>query len=117
MEKEQKIFSLLEDIKSLEDNWDEDGAKKPSRMAIQNSQYLIQLLSKRGIEIYHIAPGPIGEIMIDLRNERNSSLEILFYENRSKFVKFPIAGNPEQGEFKIEDLPTLIKWLQIDYAS
>jgi hypothetical protein len=106
----QRILNLIEDFKTLDYNWDEDGALKPSLTAIRLSTVTVKQLQLVSEKVFHAAPGPNGEIMIDLR-KNGKSVEILFYENKSRFVTFPTSGKPEQGVYDEEQLPKLLKWL------
>ena len=107
-----RIVRLLEEYKSLEKNWDEDGAIAPSTKALNNSMFLTKTLEKRGQAIYHTAPGPNGEIMLDIRNGKNTkSLEIIFYEDRAVAVLFPEREKPSQQVFDFQNLPVILQWL------
>lgn len=107
-----KILQLLTEFELLEENWDFDGAMKPSLKAIEIARYITQLLGKHGQHIFHAAPGPNGEIMLDIRNKNKSkSVEIILYDRRSVAVKFPEEGQPEQISFSPETLPNLLHWL------
>jgi hypothetical protein len=101
---------LLKEFKNLKANWDEDGALPPSLLAIRQAEQLVRLLKISGQRVFHVAPGPHGEIMADLR-EKGKSVEILFYPDRAKFVQFPAVGNPVQGTFTDSQLPEILKWL------
>ncbi len=105
-----KIFQLLAEFELLEENWDLDRALKPSLKAIESARYITQLLGKHGQQVFHAAPGPNGEIMLDIRN-KSKSVEIIFYDGRSVAVMFPKEGQPEQIPFSPEALPHLLHWL------
>ncbi len=106
----ERVSRLLNEFKRLETNWDEDGALPPSSTVIRQAENLVDLLQIAGQKVYHIAPGPNGEIMIDLR-ENGNSVEILIYPTYAKFVRFPVVGSPTQGEFDDHQLPNILKWL------
>lgn len=107
-----KILQLLTEFELLEENWDLEGAVKPSLKVIDNARYITQLFGKHGQQVFHAAPGPNGEIMLDIRNKSKSkSFEIIFYDDRSVAVKFPEEGHPEQICFSTETLPDLLHWL------
>lgn len=106
----ERIFRLLVEFKSLKENWDEDGALAPSPSAILQAENLIRLLQRAGEKVFHAAPGPNGEIMVDLR-KNGKSVEILFYPTKARVVKFPIAGLPVQQDFHNDLLPEILKWL------
>jgi hypothetical protein len=108
----QRALNLLLLYKDLKDNWDEDGGKEPGDSALKKATELTLLLEKHGQKVYHTAPGPNGEIMLDLRNnEKNKSLEIIIYANRAVSVLFPENEKPTQQTFDFDNLPELIQWL------
>ena len=107
-----KIMHLLNEYATLQDNWDEDGAKSPTLEAIINAKSITTLLTKHGQQIFHTAPGPNGEIMMDVRNKnKNRSIEIILYQQKSIAVLFPEQGNAAQQNFNTSDLPVLLNWL------
>jgi hypothetical protein len=107
-----RILKLLGEFNRLKDNWDEDDAKAPFTEAINKAAYIAKALEKRGQSIYHTAPGPNGEIMLDIRNNHQTkSLEIIFYQSRSVAVMFPQEGKPVQKEFDMSDLPEFLQWV------
>ncbi len=108
----QTIISLLKDYGELEDNWDGEGAKKPNLFSLNQAIYLTEELTNLNQNIYHVAPGPNGEIMLNIRNENNSkSIEIIFYENISIQVLFSDNNKPIQDSFEFTKLNNLLNWL------
>ncbi|MDN3658940.1 hypothetical protein QWZ08_25070 [Ferruginibacter paludis] len=106
------IMNLLNEFATLNDNWDDEGAKAPSIIAIEKAKAITSLLDKHGQKIFHTAPGPNGEVMIDIRSRNKAkSIEIIFYSNISIAVKFPEKGHAEQSAFTAGDLPDLLTWL------
>lgn len=107
-----RIHKLLEEFTSLEDNWDEDEALAPHPLALNNAEFLTTLLEKHGQPIFHAAPGPNGEILLDLRDKaKTKSVEIIFYHNRTTVVYFPASGTPAQEQFELQNLPMILEWL------
>ncbi len=107
-----RILILLNEYKQLKENWDEDEGMAPNSLAINSAVFLTKVLEKSGQAIFHAAPGPNGEIMLDIRNKKNTkSLEILFYANRSVAVLFPANEKPSQQNFDYHNLPHLLQWL------
>lgn len=108
----KRIEYLLNEYSQLTRNWDDDDALPPTEKVIEEAQNLTTILSCYGQAIYHAAPGPDGEIMLNLRNHNNTkSLEIILYHNKRTSVKFPESGVPTQETFTMGDLPELIRWL------
>lgn len=103
------IFQLLEEFSMLKDNWDGEEALAPSKKAIEKAKKVANLLSKKGQIIYHTAPGPNGEIMLDVRNKtKNKSFELIFYPNRSVYITFFKNEKPKQGLFDTTQLSFLL---------
>lgn len=107
-----RIKLLLSEFNNLQNDWDEDGAIAPHKNAIAQAEYLTSLLERHGQSIYHTAPGPNGEIMMDIRNnDFEKSMEIILYKDKEILVQFPKTGKPEQKPFQINDLPEYLSWL------
>lgn len=107
-------LQTLSEIERLENNWDEQGAVAPNKSVIQWCNGLIVFLEAIGQKVFSIAPGPDGEIMLDLRNG-SRSLEILIYGDRMKYVKFSPSEKPVQGIFTPDLLNSeLIAWVNMD---
>lgn len=108
----QRVLQLLDEFELLDENWDQDDALKPSVKAIVNARTITRILSKHGQPVYHTAPGPNGEILLDIRNRvKNKSFELIFYTDRAVAVTFPEEGQPKQISFSTDILPDLLKWL------
>lgn len=108
----QRIYRLLKEYAMLEFNWDEDSALAPDTEALKWALYLTSLLERAGQPIYHAAPGPNGEVMLDIRNDRNKrAIEIIFYPDRSTIIFFPANDRPEQKPFNSGRLPEYLEWL------
>ena len=105
-----RTIGLLAEIGMLKDNWDEDGALAPSIEVLRRASFMVGYLDGTGQKVYNVAPGPKGEIMVDIRNG-DKSLELLFYSDKTKYVKFNGNEKPEQGLFENELLPQLMSWL------
>jgi hypothetical protein len=106
----EHVRRLLNEFKYLSDNWDQDGAAKPAESVITQALGLVETLEASAQKVFHVAPGPNGEIMVDLR-ANDKSVEIIFYPDKSVYVMFPANGKPSQGEYSDEYLPNILKWL------
>jgi len=106
----KREITLLEEFKLLGNNWDNEESIPPSKDSICYAEYIVKALEKTGQKVYHVAPGPMGEIMVDIRNDIGSkSLELLFYPNsKNKYVFLPENNQPEQGDFTFSLLPKLL---------
>ena len=107
-----RIHRLLKEYSTLKDNWDEADSLAPDSAALQWARYLTSMLERHGQPIFHAAPGPNGEIMLDLRNHSaNRTIEIIFYPNRSTIVFFPEDQPPSQEQLNLDHLPKYLQWL------
>ena len=62
----ERVLRLLVEFKSLRNNWDNEGALAPDQAAIYQAERLVKLLQIPGEKVFHAAPGPNGEVMIQL---------------------------------------------------
>ena len=109
-----RILALLDEFSCLENNWDNDEGLAPLSSVISKAKGVVESLSQKGQKIFHAAPGPNGEIMIDIRNNTQSkSLEIIFYPLRSVAVLYSDDEAATQREFIFEDLAELLNWLNV----
>lgn len=108
----RRIHKLLEEFSTLEYNWDDEDALAPAPEALSQGELLTKILDNHSQLIFHAAPGPNGEVMLDLRSkDKTKSVEIIFYHNRSSIVYYPGEGNPFQEEFNFQALPDILVWL------
>jgi hypothetical protein len=108
----QRILSLLKSYRKLENNWDYDDALAPSEIAINRSEAITLAFQNIGQKVYHSAPGPNGEVMLDLREINNSkSIEIIVYNNKTNLVYIPEQGIPTQEDFEFSKLKDYLNWL------
>jgi hypothetical protein len=83
------IFRRIESLSQLENNWDGFDAVKPNRNVIRRSQDFTQFCTSRGQKIYNCSPGLDGEIVFELRNQRNEkSIELILYPQKTVMVQF-----------------------------
>ena len=109
-ENQQKLAEIAA-YQHLTDNWDEDGAVAPDHQTIVIAIDIALLLTAQGQPIYHTSPGPVGEIMINLR-DGSKSVELLIYPNdRRKIVCISPDETPWQGVLTPETLRQTLQWL------
>ena len=80
-----KAASKILGFRNFADNWDSYGAEKPSESAIVNALSFIRVIDAHGIPVYFTAPGPNGEIVVELR-KGNYGAEIYFNADNSNEV-------------------------------
>jgi|AntAceMinimDraft_16_1070373.scaffolds.fasta_scaffold16417_2 hypothetical protein len=81
----KKFISKLQSFKEYAENWDSYGAKKPSEIAINNAITLIKQLDENNLPIYFTAPGPNGEIIVELKKNK-IEIEVYFNPNGSNHI-------------------------------
>jgi hypothetical protein len=67
-------FDPLRNIRFLQDNWDENGAPKPSNAAIANAEVILAWSKKCGLFIDDIDGDVDGGVFIAIANEHNRSI-------------------------------------------
>lgn len=108
----ERILSLLKSYRKLNNNWDFDDALAPSIKVINISELIVMTFQKIGQKIYHTAPGPNGEIMLDIRDSNNSkSIEIIIYNDKINIVFIPKKEFPTQEIFEFSKLKNYLNWL------
>ena len=96
--------------KNLVDNRDEDGAVAPTHQTVTITLGIALLLTASGQAIYHTSPGPVGEIMIDLRNEAKSAEFLIYPGDWRKVVCIDPDETPQQGPLTPDLLRKTLQW-------
>lgn len=95
---EKNIPKFIENILSLEDNWDGNGAKKFDKNFVD----YIEKIAKQLILIPSIFPTVNGDIQFEFENE-NNYLEFVFnIKNKEKIDAFAKWGKGKETNFLIE---------------
>ena len=105
-----RAFKLLDEISELKENWDLEEAPAFTGEVVARARQFIQSMSGRGQVIYHVSPGPCGEVSIVLRSGEKA-LEFLFYPEETLYVKVPPIERSTQGSYSEAIFPQLISWL------
>lgn len=104
-------LKIIEDIRGLRNNWDGDSSLAPYSVVIEAAKEVINFATDAGQEVYTIAPGPAGEIMLDFRC-REKMLEIIIYPDKIKFVQFSSSEQPVQSLVAPDlSIEKLLLWL------
>ena len=98
-------------IRALQNDWDGEGSPVPTDRVLYVAYGLIITVESLGSKIYNVAPGPKGEIMVDVRGKDAGSVEFVIYTDKIKYVKFPETDTPKQGLFGYYMLPDLLAWV------
>jgi hypothetical protein len=86
----KEAFNFIQKINSfstLKDNWDSYGANKPNQEAIRNSIKIIKRLDLYNIKPYFTAPGPNGEVLVELKYS-SKFVEIYFNSDNTNEIYF-----------------------------
>lgn len=106
-----KAIQKLKSYKKLDYNWDSYGAARPSIKAIEQAIRFVKALDEWLQPVFFTAPGPNGEILVELKNGIKS-IEIFFKDdNLNEFVLFVNEDEEDEGEFTSEKITQLLDWL------
>lgn len=95
----------------LTNGWDEGDAIAPIHQTVLSALDIALLLTVTGQPIYHTSPGPVGEVMINLRNGTKSAELLAYPGGRNKFVRLGPDETPQQGALTPESLRETLQWL------
>src|SRR6266849_10655037 len=76
----REILGKLSTFYDLQMNWDSYGAEPPSKTALQRARTFVQSADKRRLPIFFTAPGPNGEVIVELK-QGDKSIEATFESN------------------------------------
>jgi hypothetical protein len=76
----RKAINKIKSYSDLENNWDGYGAVKPADLTINNAINFLRKADEDGLEVYFVAPGPNGEIVIEFKRG-NLEAEVYFDED------------------------------------
>ncbi len=106
-----EVLSKINSYLSLKSNWDSYGAVQPGTAAIENASTFVKALDRRRVPVYFTAPGPNGEILVELKNG-DKSIELTFEaDGTSTYAKFVGDNCVEENSFRDEEASELIQWL------
>lgn len=97
----------------LLENWDSYGSAPISGIAITKAIDFIKAIDKFDLEVYLSAPGPNGEVMVQLKNQ-DKEIEVVCYASNDKYVLFQANIFINQGNYTPEILRELVAWLTTD---
>ena len=73
----RRAINKIKSYCDLENNWDGYGAVKPADMTIHNAINFLRRADEDGLEVYFVAPGPNGKIVIEFKKD-NLEAEVYF---------------------------------------
>lgn len=105
------LLQRLEEYASLTENWDGYGAMVPTTDAIEAGKQFIKQLAGRGQHIDFTAPGPNGEISVELKKD-SKYIEFVFYPaDVRRYTAFDGGKLAERGNYNSDKLTGLLLWL------
>jgi hypothetical protein len=75
-----EIVKKLNKFKLLKDNWDNNDGVAPNKILIDTAIEFVNKMDKFDLTFYFTAPGPNGEILVELKNGKNTT-EVYFNED------------------------------------
>lgn len=108
----RKQIGKIQGFSSLKENWDSYGALKPNQSAIQKSIQLVREIDQMGLPVYFVAPGPSGEILVELKL-KSKTIEFHVY-NQSEVEVLHFVGEDcvHEEEFIPSMLFEHLSWLR-----
>ena len=104
----QKLKSFL----NLKENWDSYSAAPAIEHCVQSAIDFIKRFDEKYQEVYFVAPGPNGEVLVELKNSERS-VEVIFDENIIEYIKYEGNDATEDIYNGMDDIDSqLISWLR-----
>jgi hypothetical protein len=102
----------LKSFLRLQDNWDSYGAAAPQKDIIEQAISFVKSLDQRGQEVFFTAPGPNGEILVEV-TQGEKTIETTISEDGGKsYASFHRTQCVEEGNLSDLRLPLLLQWLR-----
>ena len=96
------LINKIESFSKLKENWDSYGAIAPPSATLDKAKQFIRLLDNNNFPLYFVAPGPNGEIMIELKKGKYSA-EVEF-DSDGKFSARYFINDQYSGESLEENI-------------
>lgn len=107
----REMLSKIRSFSSLNSSWDSYGAEPPSTVAVGNAFSFVRAIDRKREPVYFTAPGPNGEILVELKRG-NRSVEITFEpDGTSTYAKFLGDDCVEENTFENQATSQLTDWL------
>lgn len=109
--KNKLVINKIQSFGNLEENWDSYDADVITKEVIDSSVRFVEKINQLNQDIYFAAPGPNGEISIELKSG-DKNAEMLIYPNKKyKHIFFNNDKFEGQGTISIPKIPEIIRWL------
>lgn len=101
----------IKSFKNLNRNWDGYGAEKPAQQSVDKAVKFVEHLGDWEQPIYFVAPGPNGEVLVELK-DNDRTIEVFFQpDGQHEYVMFDREKCVEENNFSFEMLLQLLDWL------
>jgi len=102
---------LIVTYTQLPQNWDSYGAIPSTLKTAENANEILSEIFNNQQKIFHSAPSPNGDIMIELQH-KNKALELeCFADGKQTYTTLINNEVQEEKELKITNIPNLLIWL------
>lgn len=81
--KSRKAIERLDSFYGLNENWDSYGAERPSEISIHNAKEFIKKADRDGFEVFFVAPGRNGDVLVEYKLSEHISSEVYFNKDNS----------------------------------
>lgn len=95
----------------LDSSWDSYNAEQISKQVIKDGIRFIEGINEYSHDVYFSAPGPNGEISLEIKNGTKNAEFLIYPGSRAKFLLFNGDQFLRQGNASIKILPEIIRWL------
>jgi hypothetical protein len=72
------MLTKIEDFGLLQNNWDSYGAEPPIKEIIDRAKRFVRFSDTKRLPLFFTAPGPNGEIVVELNNKKDKDVEVYF---------------------------------------
>lgn len=111
----EKAIDTIVKLKSflrLQDNWDSYGAAAPQKDIIEQAISFVKSLDQRGQEVFFTAPGPNGEILVEVTQGEKTIETTISEDGEKSYASFHRTQCVEEGNLSDLRLPLLLQWLR-----
>ena len=107
----RETLGKIKTFYNLRENWDSYGAEPPSKAALQNAFSFVKSVDKQRLPIFFTAPGPNGEVLVELK-QGDKSIEVTFEaDGTSSYAKFEGVECVDENNLSDQNLYSLTTWL------
>lgn len=102
----------LQSFEQLKDNWDGYGAVAPLPQALKKAIALVKDLDAANVETYFSAPGPDGEVLVEIQSADKSIEFYVFSATQIEYCGFRNEVDEIEGQLDMTKLDGLLQWMK-----